>query len=94
MDDDRKQLLRYEKLRTALLGAVLAVLTALLIGAILLAVNLYRYAQRVDRIVERLDTVSEQLEALDTEKLVQTANALSESLDPETRWTGRRSPKV
>ena len=83
MDDDRKQLLRYEKLRTALLGAVLAVLTALLIGAVLLAVNLYRYGQRVDRIVERLDTVSEQLEELDTKKLVQTANALSESLDPE-----------
>ena len=83
MDDDRKQLLRYEKLRTALLGAVLAVLTALLVGAILLAVNLYRYGQRVDRSVERLDTVSKQLEELDTEKLVQTANALSESLDPE-----------
>ena len=83
MEDDRKELLRYEKLRTALLGAVLAVLTALLVGAILLAVNLYRYGQRVDRIVERLDTVSEQLEKLDTEKLVQTANALSESLDPE-----------
>ena len=83
MDDDRKQLLRYENLRTALLGAVLAVLTALLVGAILLAVNLYRYGQRVDRSVERLDTVSKQLEELDTEKLVQTANALSESLDPE-----------
>ena len=83
MDGDRKQLLRYEKLRTALLGAVLAVLTALLIGAILLAVNLYRYERRIDSIVERLDTVSEQLEKLDTEKLVQTANALSESLDPE-----------
>ena len=55
----------------------------LLIGAVLLAVNLYRYGQRVDRIVERLDTVSEQLEELDTKKLVQTANALSESLDPE-----------
>ena len=83
MDDVRKELLRYEKIRTALLGAVLAVLLVLLAGAIVFAVNLRRYEPRIDDIVERLDKVSAQLEALDVESLVRTTNALSDSLDPE-----------
>ena len=83
MDDVRKELIRYEKIRTALLGAVLAVLVVLLAGAIVLAVNLSRYEPRIDDIVGRLDNVSAQLEALDVEKLVRTTNALSDSLDPE-----------
>ena len=83
MDDVRKELLRSEKSRTALLGAVLAVLVVLLAGAIVLAVNLSRYEPRIDDIVGRLDNVSAQLEALDVEKLVHTTNALSDSLDPE-----------
>ena len=83
MDDVRKELLRYEKLRTALLGAVLVVLSALLIGALVLTVSLHRYAPQIKDTVERLDKVSEQLEELDVENLVRPANALSESLDPE-----------
>ena len=83
MDDVQKQLLRYEKLRTALLGAVLVCLLALLIFALVFAVNLRRYQTRIDVIVDRLDRVSEQLEELDVDKLVRTTNALSEALDPE-----------
>ena len=83
MDDIQKELIRYEKIRTALLGAVLAVLVVLLAGAIVLAVNLSRYEPRIDDIVGRLDKVSAQLEALDVENLVRTTNALSDSLDPE-----------
>ena len=81
MDGKEKDLLYYEKLRTILLGGILAVLVALLIGAVIIFSGLRRYETQVGVIIDRLDRVSAQLEELDTEKLVRTVNEFSDALD-------------
>jgi ABC-type transporter Mla subunit MlaD len=81
MDGKEKDLLYYEKLRTILLGGVLAVLVALLIGMVVFFNGLRQYEAQVSVIIDRLDRVSAQLEDLDTEKLVRTANELADALD-------------
>ena len=81
MDGKEKDLLYYEKLRTILLGGVLAVLAVLLIGMAVFFSGLHRYEARVGVIIDRLDRVSAQLEELDTEKLVRTVNEFSDALD-------------
>ena len=81
MESKPKDILYYEKLRTTLLGAILVVLLALLIGALVLMAGLRRYEARIGGIVDRLETVSRQLEALDVEKLVATANELTDAVD-------------
>ena len=81
MDRKEKDLLYYEKLRTMLLGGVLLVLLTLLIGALVLVSGLRSYERQISGIIDRLDSVTVQLEDLDTERLVRTANELTEALD-------------
>ena len=81
MEGKEKDLLYYEKLRTVLLGGILAVLAALLVCAAVLFIGLRQYEARIGVIVDRLDRVSAQLEELDTETLVRTANEFTDALD-------------
>ena len=81
MESREKDVLYYEKLRTILLGAILAVMLTLLIGAVVLLGSLRHYEAQVSGIVDRLEVVSVQLEKLDVEKLVKTTNELSEAVD-------------
>ncbi len=81
MEGKQAELLRYEKLRTVFLGAILVVMLALLIGAAVLAVGLRQYCVQISNIVDRMETVSAQLEELDVEKLVKTANSITDAVD-------------
>ncbi len=81
MEKREKDVLYYEKLRTIFLGAILAVLLALLIGALAVTMSFRRYTSQIRTIVDRMETVSAQLEELDVEKLVRTTNELSDVLD-------------
>ena len=83
MESKQKDPLFYEKLRTVFLGAILLVMVALLIGAVVLVGSLRHYETQIGNIVSRLEVVSGQLEALDTEKLVKTANELADALEGE-----------
>lgn len=81
MEENKEKTVSLEKTKVMLLAAILAVLVifTLAVGAVLL--QLRSYAASAGEVIDRLNTVSAALEDLDSERMVATANQVTEALE-------------
>ena len=81
MEKQEKDAVYYERKRTMLMAAMLAVLVAVSAVVCVGIVSLRRYESQIGAIINRLDAVTAELEKLDTEKLVKTANDFTDAME-------------
>ncbi len=81
MENKEKDVLYYEKMRTKLLAAILAVLVLLMAAVGIGLGTVVRYGSQIGDIITRLETVSRELEELDLEKMVATANEVTDAIE-------------
>ena len=77
MEELERKRLHWQKVTAIVCVLLLIVVTA---SSALAFISVRRYAPRIEHIVSRLDTVTAELDALDTQRLVDTVNGLTEQL--------------
>ena len=78
MEEMERKRLHWQKVTAVVCVLLLVVVTASSVGAFL---GVRRYAPRIEHIVSRLDAVTASLDTLDTQRLVDTVNALTGELE-------------
>ena len=78
MEELERKRLHWQKVTAVVCVLLLIVVTA---SSALAFISVRRYAPRIEHIVSRLDTVTAELDALDTQRLVDTVNGLTEQLE-------------
>ena len=72
---------KLEKLKVGLLAGILAVLVLFTLGVGMMLWEVKAYADTAGEVINRLNQVSAALDNLDTERMVATANEVTEALD-------------
>lgn len=78
MEELERKRLYWQKVTAIACVALLIVVT---VSAALTVISVRRYAPRIEHIVSRLDSVTAELDSLDTQRLVDTVNGLTEQLE-------------
>lgn len=78
MEELERKRLHWQKVTAVACILLLLVVTA---GTVLAAAAVGRYVPRIERIVSRLDGVTAAVDSLDTQRLADTVNGLSEQLE-------------
>ena len=81
MEENKETAVSLEKVKIRLLAAILAVLVIFTVSVGAVLVQIRGYTASAGEVIDRLNTVSAALEDLDSERMVATANQVTEALE-------------
>ena len=81
MEENKENAVSLERVKIRLLAAILAVLVIFTVSVGAVLVQIRGYTASAGEVIDRLNTVSAALEDLDSERMVATANQVTEALE-------------